>query len=84
MNRSVKLLTTFLPFISLTTGSRSSVSSTGETTAGVFLHESSLTRYVLGQCHFNVSSTTYHRIQKLIDSAYKYDYEPYSKKEEGE
>lgn len=49
----------------------------------VFDQESSLTRYVVGPCRVNVSSTTVHRVQKFLDAAYKYDYEPYAKKEEG-
>ena len=62
-------------------GSASSVSSVEE--SRVFIHENSLSRYVIGPCHLNIASTTVHRIQKLLDCAYKYDYEPYAKKQTG-
>ena len=62
-------------------GSRSSVSEHEETT--LFAHENSLSRFVIGPCHLNIASTTVHRIQKIMDCAYKYDYEPYAKKHTG-
>ncbi|WAR00328.1 VP13B-like protein [Mya arenaria] len=60
--------------------SRSSVSSKDE--GHVFEKEKSLNRYVVGPCNLNISSTTVHRVQKFLDAAYKYEYEPYSKTEE--
>ncbi|KAL4227239.1 Vacuolar protein sorting-associated protein 13B [Mactra antiquata] len=62
------------------TSSKSSVSSVDSST--VFVQENSLSRFVVGRCHLNISSTTVHRIQTVIDAAYRNDYEPYSKPQE--
>ena len=63
-------------------GSASSVSAETDESA-VFIRENSLSRYLIGPCHLNVASTTVHRVRKLLDCAYMYDYEPYSKKQTG-
>lgn len=59
---------------------RSSASSIDD--SPVFPIEKSLSRFVIGQCHLRVSSATVHRVQKLLDAAYKYEYQSYSVKEE--
>ena len=62
------------------TGSTSSVSEGDE---HVFLRETSLMRYIVGSCQFNISSSAVHRIQRFIQAAQNHSYEPYSKTKEG-
>ncbi|XP_055998709.1 intermembrane lipid transfer protein VPS13B-like isoform X2 [Ostrea edulis] len=56
-----------------------STSSLSEGEEHVFLRETSLMRYIVGSCQFNVSSSAVHRIQRFIQAAQNHSYEPYTK-----
>lgn len=49
----------------------------------VFLRENSLTRYIVGPCKLNVSSSMVHRIQKFLKCAANHNYLPYSSEKQG-
>ncbi|KAL3889914.1 hypothetical protein ACJMK2_002232 [Sinanodonta woodiana] len=63
-----------------TSSSRSS--DQGDLEEPVFEKEFSLTRFLIGSCHLIVNSNTVHRVQKVLDAAYRYDYEPYAKEKD--
>lgn len=70
----------YIYFIFVTGGSTSSLSEGDE---HVFLRETSFMRYIVGSCHYNISSAAVHRIQRFIQAAQNHSYEPYSKTREG-
>ena len=77
----LRIYSSYLQLFLYISGSRSSASDFDD--SAVFARENSLSRFLIGQCHLNVASTTIHRVQKFLDCAYKYDYEPYAKKHTG-
>lgn len=60
-----------------------STSSLSEGDEHVFLRETSLMRYIVGSCQYNISSSAVHRIQRFIQAAQNHSYESYSKTKEG-
>ncbi|KAK3589215.1 hypothetical protein CHS0354_020076 [Potamilus streckersoni] len=54
----------------------------GDLEEPVFDKEYSLSRFLIGPCHLIVNSNTVHRVQKVLDAAYRYDYEPYAKEKD--
>ncbi|XP_061177950.1 intermembrane lipid transfer protein VPS13B-like [Saccostrea echinata] len=56
-----------------------STSSISEGEEPVFLRETSLMRYIVGSCQFNISSSAVHRVQRFIQAAQNHSYEPYAK-----